>query len=52
MTQASDWPSWVEGWPKDLALARFSAEHHGDFVRWQAAVTDMPALVLGELNLN
>ncbi|RZO78422.1 MAG: DUF1698 domain-containing protein, partial [OM182 bacterium] len=52
MTQASDWPSWLEGWPKDLALARFSAEHHGDFVRWQAAVADMPALVLGELNLN
>ena len=52
MTQASDWPSWLEGWPKDLALARFSAEHHGDFTRWQAAVADMPALVLGELNLN
>ena len=52
MTQASDWPSWLEGWPKDLALARFSAEHHGDFARWQAAVADMPALVLGELSLN
>ena len=52
MIQASDWPSWLEGWPKDLALARFSPEHHGDLARWQAAVADMPALVLGELSLN
>ena len=52
MTQASDWPNWLEGWPKDMALARFSSEHHGDFLRWQTAVDDIPALSLSDPKLN
>ena len=51
MTQASEWPSWLAGWPLDLARSRFSPEHHGDFERWQAAVERMPPLVLTDLNL-
>ena len=52
MTQASDWPNWLEGWPKDLALARFSSDHHGDFLQWQTAVDDIPALSLSDPKLN
>ena len=52
MTQASDWPNWLEGWPKDMALARFSSAHHGDFLRWQTAVDDIPALSLSDPKLN
>ena len=52
MTQASDWPNWLAGWPLDQARLRFCAEHHGDFERWQAAVECMPPLALTDLNLS
>ena len=52
MTQASDWPNWLAGWPLDQARLRFSPEHHGDFERWQAAVECMPPLALTDLNLS
>ena len=52
MTEASDWPNWLAGWPLDQARLRFCPEHHGDFERWQAAVECMPPLALTDLNLS
>lgn len=33
---------WLTDWPMALAHSRFSAEHHGDFPRWQDAIDAMP----------
>ena len=40
---SSDWPEWLTDWPMALAQSRFSAENHGDYPRWQAAIDAMVA---------
>ena len=52
MRQANDWPSWLTGWPEADARQRFSAEKHGDYPRWQAAIDAMPILETGVLKLS
>ena len=52
MPQANDWPSWLTDWPEAEARQRFSAEKHGDYLRWQAAIDAMHALEAGALQLS
>ena len=52
MRQSNDWPSWLTGWPEADARQRFSAEKHGDYPRWQAAIDAMPILETGVLKLS
>lgn len=35
-------PADLPAWPLDLALARFSEDHHGDYPDWQAALEALP----------
>ena len=51
MTRASNWPDWLDDWPIERAQQRFSGDHHGDFLRWQAAIERIPALKLSNLDL-
>ncbi|MFT7652490.1 MAG: tRNA (mo5U34)-methyltransferase [Limisphaerales bacterium] len=49
----TDLPANLPDWPLQLVTDRFSAEHHGDFTRWQAAIdrlpkTDMVRLTAGD----
>ncbi len=37
-------PQNLPDWPLDLAQARFSAAHHGDYPRWAAALADLPTM--------
>ena len=52
MTHANDWPPWLTDWPEAEARQRFSAEKHGDYPRWQAAVDAMPTLDTDALKLS
>lgn len=50
MPKASLWPHRLTEWPKELAQQRFSVEHHGDFLRWQTAIEQMPSLDVESVN--
>ena len=46
------WPDWITGWPKDMALERFSAQNHGDYTKWQTAIEAMPQVQTDAVTLN
>jgi tRNA (mo5U34)-methyltransferase len=37
-------PANLPGWPLDLAFARFSHTHHGDYVKWAEALDKLPSI--------
>lgn len=41
---SNPWPDGITDWPKTTALKRFSAENHGDYPKWQAALDALPDL--------
>ena len=43
-------PHNLPGWPLDLALTRYSANHHGDFPQWMAALQQLPSLAVSSVN--
>ncbi len=45
------WPHWIQHWPRDTALGRFSTAHHGDYPKWQAAIDALPRLTPGQISL-
>lgn len=46
---SSKLPANLPDWPLQLIADRFSADHHGDFTRWQAAIDTLPNIETVEL---
>lgn len=46
------WPDWITDWPRATALKRFSAENHGDYIKWQTAIDGLPDLQAGNITLD
>jgi len=49
---SNDWPDWITDWPKTAALQRFSANKHGDYLKWQTGIDALPRLQTGAVTLD